>query len=135
MNIVRIILSISVNNNWILYQMDVKNIFLQGTLEKEVYMNLPPGHKSAEGKNVVCKLNKSIYGLRQFPRTWYAELSSYLISLNFVLCNADHSLFLKTNNQLTTLVLVYVDDIIITENNHEEINTHQLKNKFDIKDL
>jgi Reverse transcriptase (RNA-dependent DNA polymerase) len=51
------------------------------------------------------------------------------------LCNADHSLFLKTNNQLTTLVLVYVDDIIITENNHEEINTHQLKNKFDIKDL
>ena len=54
--------------------MDVKNTFLQGTLEEEVYMTLPPGHKLETNPNLACRLNKSIYGLKQSPRAWYGKL-------------------------------------------------------------
>jgi Reverse transcriptase (RNA-dependent DNA polymerase) len=63
-NIVQILLSITANNNWDLYQMDVKNIFLQGTLDKEVYMTLLSGHKRKDISNLICRLKKSIYRLK-----------------------------------------------------------------------
>jgi Reverse transcriptase (RNA-dependent DNA polymerase) len=90
MNTIRILLSIVVNQNWTLHQMDVKNAFLQGTLEEEVYMSLPPGYIRENTSNLVCRLNKSIYGLKQSPRAWYDKLSSHLLSYNFKICNADH---------------------------------------------
>jgi Reverse transcriptase (RNA-dependent DNA polymerase) len=77
MNTVRILLSIAVNNGWNLNQMDVKNAFLQGTLEEEVYMTLPPGHKKKNMSNIVCRLKKSIYGLKQTPRAWYDKLNYF----------------------------------------------------------
>ena len=101
--------------------MDVKNAFLQGTLEEEVYMTLPPGHTQEKESNLVCRLYKSIYGLKQSPRAWYEKLSSHLTLYGFRISDADHSLFVKTNKNSITLVLVYVDDIIITGNNHEEV--------------
>jgi Reverse transcriptase (RNA-dependent DNA polymerase) len=85
MNIVRILLSIAVNQKWILHQMDVKNIFLQETLDEEVYTALLPYHKQEKKTNVVCRLQKMIYGLKQSPRAWYEKLSSYLISYNLQL--------------------------------------------------
>jgi Reverse transcriptase (RNA-dependent DNA polymerase) len=137
MNTVRILLSIAINNSWELHQMDVKNAFLQGTLEEEVYMTLPPGHKRENMSNFVCRLNKSIYGLKQSPRAWYEKLSHFLLSCNFKTSWADTSLFTKHNEHGITVVLVYVDDIIITGNSQLEINSikNSLKQKFDIKDL
>jgi Reverse transcriptase (RNA-dependent DNA polymerase) len=64
MNTVRILFSIAVNHKWNLYQMDVKNVFLQSTLKEEVYMNLPLSHKHEEDPNLMCKLEKSIYRLK-----------------------------------------------------------------------
>jgi Reverse transcriptase (RNA-dependent DNA polymerase) len=64
MNTVRILFSIAINHKWNLYQMDVKNIFLQSTLKEEVYMNLPLGHKHEGDPNLMCKLEKSIYRLK-----------------------------------------------------------------------
>jgi Reverse transcriptase (RNA-dependent DNA polymerase) len=58
--------------------MDVKNTFLQGTLEEEVYMTLPPDHAKENYSNLICRLKKSIYGLKQSPRVWYDKLNSYL---------------------------------------------------------
>jgi Reverse transcriptase (RNA-dependent DNA polymerase) len=69
----------------------------------------------------VCKLNKTIYGLKQSPWVWYGKLSNYLISCDFKVTNADHSLFSKIDKNYTTIILVYLDDIIVTENNLEEI--------------
>jgi Reverse transcriptase (RNA-dependent DNA polymerase) len=112
MNTVRILLSITVNNNWNLYQIDVKNTFLQGALEEEVYMTLPPDHQRENNSNLVCRLNKSIYGLKQSPRAWYGKLSQFLISCNFKVSGVDSSLFIKHNTNGTTVVLVYVNDII-----------------------
>jgi Reverse transcriptase (RNA-dependent DNA polymerase) len=84
-------------------------------------MMLPSGHKEKGNANIVCKLNKVIYGLKQSPRAWYGKLSNYLISCDFKVTNADHSLFPKIYKNYTTIILVYLDDIIVTENNLEEI--------------
>jgi Reverse transcriptase (RNA-dependent DNA polymerase) len=137
MNTVRILLSIAVNNGWTLHQMDVKNVFLQGTLKEEVYMNLPPGHRKENVPNLVCRLKKLIYGLKQSPRVWYCKLSNFLISHNFKISSADSSLFIKNNFNGITIVLVYVYDLIITGDNQVEIDgiKQDLKQKFDIKDL
>jgi Reverse transcriptase (RNA-dependent DNA polymerase) len=116
MNTVRILFSIAVNQNWTLYQLDVKNIFLQRNLDEEVYMALPPGHNKEGDATTVCKLNKSIYGLKQSPRIWYEKLSSYLISCDLKVSSVDHSLFSNGDENYVIIILVYVDDIIITEN-------------------
>ncbi|KAM1069409.1 hypothetical protein ACFX13_001358 [Malus domestica] len=137
MNTVRVLLSVAVNKGWPMYQMDVKNAFLHGELEEDVYMRLPPGHSQSHKQDVVCKLHKSIYGLKQSPRAWYAKLSSVLISVGFGRSNADSSLFVRSGTAGTLVVLVYVDDLIITGDNPEEIKElkHFLQQRFAIKDL
>ncbi|XP_068340318.1 uncharacterized mitochondrial protein AtMg00810-like [Pyrus communis] len=137
MNTVRVLLSVAINKGWPMYQMDVKNAFLHGELEEDVYMRLPPGHSQSHKQDVVCKLHKSIYGLKQSPRAWYAKLSSVLISVGFGRSNADSSLFVRSGTADTLVVLVYVDDLIITGDNPEEIKElkHSLQQRFAIKDL
>lgn len=66
----------------------------------------------------VCKLNKSIYGLKQASRQWYSKLSDLLISLGYVHSNADHSLFTKLYGYDFIILLVYLDDIVLSGNNH-----------------
>jgi Reverse transcriptase (RNA-dependent DNA polymerase) len=121
MNIVRILLSVATNLGWNLSQMDVKNAFLQENLGEEVYMTLPPGHKNESDSSLVCKLKKAIYGLKQSPRAWYAKLSFSLLKINFVKSTTDSSMFIKHSQNITTIILVYVDDIIITGNSNEDI--------------
>jgi Reverse transcriptase (RNA-dependent DNA polymerase) len=137
MNTVRIILSVATNLGWNLSQMDVKNAFLQGNLEEEVYITLPSGHKNESDPSLVCKLQKAIYGLKQSPRAWYAKLSFSLLKIKFIKSTADSSMFIKHSQNITTIILVYVDDIIITGNNNEKITRvkQYLKKEFDIKDL
>jgi Reverse transcriptase (RNA-dependent DNA polymerase) len=71
--------------------------------------------------NLVCRLKKLIYVLRQSPKVWYDKLNYFLISYNFKVSNANSSLFIKHNCNGITIVLVYVDDLIITENNQMKI--------------
>ena len=87
--------------------MDVKNVFLHGELQEEVYMQPPPGYNGIKG-NMVCKLHKAIYGLKQSPRAWYAKLSSVLEKAGFMRSNADSSLFVRTGTRGKLVVLIYV---------------------------
>jgi hypothetical protein len=75
MTIIRVLLFVVINQGWSLYQMDVRNAFLHGELEEEVFMKLPPGHPQSHSSNLICKLHKSIYGLKQSPQAWHAKLS------------------------------------------------------------
>jgi hypothetical protein len=72
---IRLVLAIAVSRGWALRQLDVKNAFLHGILEEEVYMQQPPGYEDANAPRYICKLDKALYGLKQAPRAWYSRLS------------------------------------------------------------
>lgn len=95
MNTVRALLSIAANQDWSLHQFDVTNAFLHGELNKEIYMEAPPGFESKFGDRKVCKLKKTLYGLKQSPRAWFGRFTNDMKSYGFRLSNSDHTLFLK----------------------------------------
>ncbi|KAG7533197.1 Integrase catalytic core [Arabidopsis thaliana x Arabidopsis arenosa] len=134
---VRVVLSLATNLEWDLWQMDVKNAFLQGELEEKVYMRPPPGLEDKEAPGKVLKLNKAIYGLKQSPRAWYHKLSTTLLGRGFKRSEADHTLFTLPSQEGIVVILVYVDDIIISGNDKVGIQDTKdfLKSVFDIKDL
>lgn len=118
-------------------QLDVKNGFLHGTLKETVYMEQPPGFQHPTYPDHVCLLDKSIYGLKQAPRAWFDRLSEFLLHLGFLCSMSDSSLLVHHRELQTTLLLIYVDDIIITGSNTEFIASliSQLGQTFAIKDL
>lgn len=128
---VRCVISLAICNNWSLFQLDINNAFLYGEIEEDVYMSLPPGYFS-KGDKRVCKLKKSLYGLKQAPRKWNEKLISFLSEYGFCQSKSDYS---KQN--WFVVLLVYVDDIIVTGNSVDEIEKVKLflKSKFRIKDL
>ena len=82
LNTIRVLLSAAANKDWSLYQLDVKNAFLNEDLKGEVYMNPPPRFE-AQFNNRVCKLLKSLYGLKQSPRAWFDRFSTYIKSQRY----------------------------------------------------
>lgn len=133
---VRLFLAVAATKNWELHQMDVHNAFLHGDLEEEVYMRLPPGFSSAT-PGLVCRLKKSLYGLRQAPRCWFAKLVQALFRYGFRQSCSDYSLFTYVRANLRLYVLVYVDDLIISGNDHTTIQAFKtyLSQCFHMKDL
>ncbi|KAG9441691.1 hypothetical protein H6P81_017545 [Aristolochia fimbriata] len=107
------------------------------TKRKEVYMTQPPGFQDKSRPNVVCKLHKSLYGLKRSPRAWYHHLSLFLLELGFILSKADSSLLIRSTAHNVTFVLVYVDDIIVTGSSPLDIREliQQLQKEFFVKDL
>ncbi|KAL0534470.1 hypothetical protein IC582_028761 [Cucumis melo] len=131
---------IVVTKEWPLVQLDVNNAFLHEQLFEEVYMELPLGYKpqyEIQGKKLVCKLQKSIYGLKQASRQWFTKFSTFLVSLEFQQSKADYSIFIRGKNDSFIALLVYVDDIIITGANalHIQELKRAFNQKFLLKDL
>ena len=138
LNTIRVILSLAANLDLPLHQLDIKNAFLNADLEEEVYMEIPPGFGTKETVNKVCKLRKALYGLKQSPRAWFDRFSKVLKKNGFTQCQADHTLFVKhSTNKTFTILIVYVDDIVLTGNNGEEISQLKklLSSEFEVKDL
>src|SRR4051812_41409574 len=90
-------------DNWHIHQLEVNNVFLHGELQEDVYMLIPPEIQTNK-PNQVCKLKKSLFGLTQACKKWYVQ------------AHPEHSIFIKQDNNTITLLLAYVDDIIITGN-------------------
>ncbi|KAI5330645.1 hypothetical protein L3X38_030043 [Prunus dulcis] len=133
---VRCLLTIASVRNWPLHQMDVHNAFLHGDLHEEVYMLPPPGYRR-QGEHTVCRLHKSLYGLKQASRSWFRKFSSAIQNIGFFQSKADYSMFTQTRGKSFTTILLYVDDMIITGNNDDAIRDlkHFLGTCFKIKDL
>ncbi|KAM3216084.1 hypothetical protein P3L10_025524 [Capsicum annuum] len=111
---IRAVLSIAAMKTWKLHQMDAFNAFLQGDLVEDVYMSPPPGLFTKGKHSLVCKLKKSLYGLKQASRQWNLKICEALISSSFVQSHHDYSLFVKKSGNDLVLILVYVDDLLIT---------------------
>ena len=133
---VRTVLTLAVTNKWCIQQLDINNAFLNGFLEEEVYMTQPPGFEKTD-TSLVCKLNKALYGLKQAPRAWFERLKSTLLKFGFCASKCDPSLFTLHTQHHTTLILVYVDDIIITGSSKSQIQqlVQKLNSEFSLKDL
>ena len=102
-NVVRTLLSIAAVHHWPLWKMDVKNAFLHGDVQETMYMRLPPGFNFPP--KMVCHLKKSLYGLKQA-----------ILKAQFHQSYNDHSLFFRRISKDCTILLLYVDDIIISRN-------------------
>uniref|UniRef100_A0A2N9J5R8 Integrase catalytic domain-containing protein n=1 Tax=Fagus sylvatica TaxID=28930 RepID=A0A2N9J5R8_FAGSY len=135
LNSIRIIISLAANLDWPLHQLDVKNAFLHGDLTETVYMTQPPGFES-KGE-CVCHLKKSIYGLKQSPRAWFDKFSKAVVSHGMTRSQADHSVFFKKTRTGIVILVVYVDDIVITGSDKEgiQILINHLSSSFLTKDL
>lgn len=134
---VRCLLVVAAVQSWPLHQMNVQNAFLHGDLMEEVYMQMPLGLCRPGEQHLLCRLNKSLYGLKQASRSWFKKFSTAFQHDGFRQSKAEYSLFTKTFGNSFIVVLIYVDDMIITEN--DDVAIADLKNflntKFRIKDL
>ncbi|RVW73986.1 Retrovirus-related Pol polyprotein from transposon RE1 [Vitis vinifera] len=137
LNTVRVLLSIAANLDWPLQQLDVKNAFLNGNLEEEVYMDPPPGFDE-HFRSKVCKLKKSLYKLKQSPRAWFERFTQFVKNQGYVQAQSDHTMFIKhSNDGKIAILIVYVDDIILTGDHVTKMDRlkKSLALEFEIKDL
>ena len=116
--------------------MDVKNALLHGDLKEDIYMVLPPGLSSTSSLDV-CKPKQSLYRLKQAPRAWFDKFQSTLLRFSFKQSQYNSSLFLCKTAIGIVILLVYVDDIVITETDSTLITRMQqhLQASFHMKDL
>ncbi|KAH9324630.1 hypothetical protein KI387_004808, partial [Taxus chinensis] len=119
------------------HQMDVTSVFLNGDLQEEVYMTQPEGYVILGREEKVCRLKKSLYGLKQAPRAWYIKIDEHLVQHGFVRNPYDPNLYLEKQGGEMVIVVVYVDDLVITGSLVKMIDETKkdLKRSFDMIDL
>lgn len=134
---VRVLFSVAANQDWVLHQFDVKNAFLHGDLQEEVYMEPPPVFSKGFQPRDVCRLKKALYGLKQSPRAWFGRFTVAMKKYGYHQSNSDHTLFVKRRHGRVTCLIIYVDDMIITGDDTDEIVQlrRNLFREFEIKDL
>ena len=136
---VRALMQIAVQNDLIVHQMDVKTAYLHAPIDEEIFLEQPEGFcvTSEMGGKLVCKLKKSLYGLKQSGRNWYKLLNDHLEKDDFVKNLSDNCVYRKQIGHETILVLIWVDDLIIAASSNELLNSFKgtMKAKFNMKDL
>ena len=135
---IRILLALVAQYDLELVQLDVKTAFLHGDLEEEIYMTQPDGFKVAGKENWVCKLTKSLYGLKQSPRQWYKRFDQFMKGQRYTRSKFDHCVYFQKLQEGTFIyLLLYVDDMLIASKSKVEIERlkTQLNLEFEMKDL
>nr|XP_016500883.1 PREDICTED: uncharacterized protein LOC107819297 [Nicotiana tabacum] len=139
---IKCLLSLAAKKDWTVYQLDVNNAFLHGDLHEEVCMKLSPGLQistsaASDSSPLVCKLNKSLYGLKQASRQWFSKLFEAMLSRGYISSKNDYSLFTKSSNSSLTVLVVYVNDILLAGDDVAELDNLQyfLDSQFKIKYL
>ncbi|KAK8946931.1 hypothetical protein KSP39_PZI007096 [Platanthera zijinensis] len=136
-SIARILLALAYIENFIVHQMDVKIAFLNGELDEEIYMAQPEGYVQKDQKDKVCKLDKSIYGLKQAPKMWHMKFDQVVKSLGFQSSLSDKCLYHRSLSDQTVIICLYVDDMLILGSNLAAVRDIKstLAKAFDMKDL
>ena len=111
---IRFIIVLAASNGWEIHHLDVKIAFLHGELKEEVYVRQLEGFKVKGEEDKVYKLNKALYSLRQAPREWNEKLNKFLGKLSFTRCSKEPALYRKQEGNCCLLVVVYIDDLLIT---------------------
>ena len=137
MALIRIVMSLASSLIWTLHPMDVKNTFLNGFLKEEVFIEQSEGFKDSANPEFVCKLKRGLYGLKQSPRIWFERLANYLKVVSFKQSLAYASVFVMNAKNDIVIIVLYVDDLIMTSNNDDSICEikKKLSPQFEMKDL
>jgi Reverse transcriptase (RNA-dependent DNA polymerase) len=100
-------------------------------------MEIPPGFENEQLKGKVCRLKRSLYGLKQSPRAWFDRFSMVMKKLSYQQSNADHTMFFRRKEEKICILVVYVDDIVLTDNDFIEMKRIKasLATEFEMKDL
>lgn len=114
--------------------MDVNTTFLNGVIE-EVYIEQPDGFVIHGKEPHVCRLKKALYGLKQAPRAWYERIDRYLMSLGFSKNDANSNLYFKVINGETLILVLYVDDLFFTGEEHLIVKCKELASEFEMKEF
>lgn len=134
---IRILLSIAAALDYEIWKMDVKTTFLNGKLDEVIYMDQPEGFKVSGQEGKVCKLNRSIYGLKQASRSWNLRFDEIIKTYGFEQ-NIDEPCVYQLNaNQIVVFLVLYVDDILLIGNNVKKLSDvkNWLSTQFQMKDL
>eukprot|EP00253_Pinus_taeda_P015756 PITA_15756 len=136
MNSIRLVISLATSFKWEVHQMDVKFSLLHGNSHEEIYMEKPPGFIQIDS-NLVHQLKKSLYGIEQAPQAWYAEMDSFLLDTGFSRCPSDNIVYTKKVGKYLIILVLYVDDLILTGNDPNLINhvNSSLKKQFEMTKL
>ncbi|GAA0183716.1 transmembrane signal receptor [Lithospermum erythrorhizon] len=132
------IFGLAAQMGWKLYQLDVRSTFLQGELDEDVFLDQPQGYLVKGMEQQVYKLHKTLYGLKQVPRTWYSKIESHFIKEGFQKCSSEQTLFTKRNAEGRIIIIsIYVDDLIYIGNDERLIVEFKssMLSRFDMTNL
>ena len=134
---IRVLLSMAASHGLLIHQMDVKTAFLNGELDEEIYMEQPDGFVLKGQERKVCKLKKSLYGLKQSPKQWHEKFETTLTSVGFVANEADKCVYYRQGGGEGVVLCLYVDDILIFWTSLKVIEEVKifLSHCFEMKDL
>ncbi|CAA7029216.1 unnamed protein product [Microthlaspi erraticum] len=135
---IRVLLTLVVNLDLELEQMDVKTAFLHGNLEEDLYMYQPEGYVDEKQRDKVCLLKKSLYGLKQSPRQWNKRFDEFMKTQDFTRSKHDQCVYTKEiSHENYIYLLLYVDDMLLAARDMSDIVNlkKQLSSTFEMKDL
>jgi hypothetical protein len=135
----RVILTFAARNGWPVHQMDVKSAYLNGTLDDNevIYLRQAPGFAITGSEHLVLRLRKALYGLKQSGRRWYQTFSGIMAGFDLIRCEADHAVFVRKSNNVTSIIIVHVDDLTITASTLETLVQikKDLSSKLEMSDM
>ncbi|GJV84626.1 putative ribonuclease H-like domain-containing protein, partial [Tanacetum coccineum] len=125
---IRLFLAYASFKDFVVYQMDVKSVFLYGKIEEEVYVCQPPGFKDPYFPDKVYKVEKALYGLHQAPRAWYETLSTYVLDNGFQTGKIDKTLFIKRYKEVKTASTpMETQKPLLKDEDGEEVDVHMYR--------
>jgi len=132
---IRTLLAFAIQNDLLIHQMDVVTAFLNGVIDQEIFMEQPDGYVVHGQESKVCKLKRSLYGLKQSPRCWNQVFDTFLSSIGFSKSEADPCVYIAYNPFV--IIAVYVDDLIVLTKTQHEMDRVKvvLSDRFRMKDM